>query len=61
MEFFAEDELVSIVPNFSLAMADRSTLTCLTVWPPSNSPEYVFNINSRERRQVKEDLYLWHS
>jgi len=30
MEFFAEDTSISVVPNFSLSAADRSTLSCLT-------------------------------
>ena len=31
MEFFAEDELVTIVPTFSLPAAANSTLTCFAV------------------------------
>ena len=31
MEYFAEDELVTIVPNFSLPAAANSTLSCFAV------------------------------
>ena len=31
MEFFSEDVPITIIPNFSLPSAERSTLTCLSV------------------------------
>ena len=31
MEFFAEDVHITVIPNFSLPSAERSTLSCLTV------------------------------
>ena len=31
MEFFAEDESITIVPNFSFVAAERSTLSCFAV------------------------------
>ena len=34
LEFFAEDELITIVPNFSLPTHGRSTLRCIGVSVP---------------------------
>jgi hypothetical protein len=31
LEFFAEDEIITIVPNFSLPTFSRSTLSCIGV------------------------------
>ena len=35
MEFFAEDEPITIIPNFSLPAAERSTLSSFAVRPPA--------------------------
>ena len=36
MEFFAEDEPITIIPNFSLPGAERSTLSCFAVRPSTS-------------------------